>query len=256
MLKNKVIVVAGACGLIGRTVVIELLNQGAIVVATDTNQLMLKSFLEDLNASVSTDYLSEFLLDITSSKSIQDAIQFTKLKYDKIDGFVNTAYPRNENYGKHFFDVEYQDFCENIDVNLGGYFLCSQKFLELFMKQGFGSIVNISSIYGVVAPKFEIYEGTSMTVPVEYGAIKSALIHLTAYMAKLTKGSNIRINCISPGGILDGQPPQFLRNYKNECLSKGMLDSKDVVGSIVFLLSNMSTYINGQNIVIDDGFVL
>jgi NAD(P)-dependent dehydrogenase (short-subunit alcohol dehydrogenase family) len=155
-----------------------------------------------------------------------------------------------------FEDVEYSDFCENLGLNLGGLFLTSQQFAKHFQKQGHGNIINIASVYGVIAPKFEIYANTTMTMPVEYAAIKSGVIHLTAYMAKLFKGQQIRVNCISPGGILDQQPRSFLDAYKANSLNKGMLDASDLTGTLVFLLSDNSQYINGQNIVVDDGFVL
>ena len=177
-------------------------------------------------------------------------------KYKRIDALVNNAYPRNKNYGKYFFDVEYNDFVENLGLNLGGYFMASQQFAKYFTKQGYGNIVNISSIYGVVAPRFEIYNNTSMTMPVEYAVIKSGLIHLTKYMAKYFKGMNIRVNALSPGGVFDNQPEAFLKAYKKQCLNKGMLDKSDLKGTLVYLLSDMSKYVNGQNIVVDDGFSL
>jgi len=177
-------------------------------------------------------------------------------KYERIDALVNNAYPRNKNYARHFFDVEYDDFVENLGLNLGGYFTTSQQFSKYFQKQGYGNIVNISSIYGVIAPKFEVYENTSMTMPVEYAAIKSGLIHLTKYMAKYFKGMNIKVNTLSPGGIFDNQPEQFLAKYKEKCLNKGMFDKSDLKGTLVYLLSDMSLYVNGQNIVVDDGFSL
>ncbi len=95
-----------------------------------------------------------------------------------------------------------------------------------------------------------------MTTPVEYVAIKSALISLTKYMAKYFKGMNIRVNSISPGGILDNQNEMFVNKYNDYCLNKGMLNIEDLSGTIVFLLSDMSKYINGQNIIVDDGFTL
>ena len=152
--------------------------------------------------------------------------------------------------------MEYEDFCENVSVHLGGYFLTSQQFAKYFAETGCGNIINISSVYGVIAPKFEIYKDTPMTMPVEYAAIKSALIHLTKYMAKYLKDKNVRVNCISPGGILDKQPESFLEQYKSNCLSKGMLDPEDIMGALVFLLSDASKFINGQNIIVDDGFTL
>lgn len=95
-----------------------------------------------------------------------------------------------------------------------------------------------------------------MSVPVEYAAIKSGLIHLTKYMAKYFKGLNIRVNTLSPGGIFDNQPQSFLDAYKDRCLTKGMLDKSDLRGSLLYLLSDMSKYVNGQNIIVDDGFTL
>ena len=134
--------------------------------------------------------------------------------------------------------------------------MTSQQFAEYFKVQGYGNIVNISSIYGVVAPKFEIYENTVMTMPVEYAAIKAGLINLTRYMAKYFKKMNIRVNALSPGGILDKQPESFLDAYAAQCLNKGMLDKSDLSGTLIYLLSDMSKYVNGQNIIVDDGFTL
>jgi NAD(P)-dependent dehydrogenase (short-subunit alcohol dehydrogenase family) len=114
----------------------------------------------------------------------------------------------------------------------------------------------MSSIYGVVAPRFEVYENTTMTMPVEYAAIKAGLIHLTKYMAKYFKGKNIRVNSISLGGLKDGQPESFLDSYEQFCLNKGMLDAKDISGTLLYLLSDLSEYVNGQNITVDDGFTL
>ena len=93
-------------------------------------------------------------------------------------------------------------------------------------------------------------------MPVEYAAIKSGMLHLTKYMAKYFKGLNIRVNAISPGGVLDNQPKKFIRQYNDKCSTKGMLESSDLNGTLVFLLSDSSIYINGQNIVVDDGFSL
>jgi len=139
---------------------------------------------------------------------------------------------------------------------LGGYFLTTQQFAKYFYKQGYGNIINMSSIYGVVPPRFEIYKDTNMTNPIEYAAIKSALLHLTKYFAVYFKGKNIRINAISPGGILDRQPKEFLKAYSDLCLNKGMLDKDDLKGTLIYLLSDMSKYLNGQNIIVDDGFTL
>jgi NAD(P)-dependent dehydrogenase (short-subunit alcohol dehydrogenase family) len=167
-------------------------------------------------------------LDINSKESIQSAIGYLDEKYHRIDALVNNAYPRNKNFGRHFFEVEYEDFCENTNLHLGGYFLTSQQFSQYFIQKNSGNIINISSVYGVMTLRFEIYKDTEMTVPVEYAVIKSALIHLTKYMARYCQGKGVRINTISPGGILDRQAQPFLDKYKNNCSEKGMLDKQDL----------------------------
>jgi len=193
-------------------------------------------------------------VDINSKPSVKALISSVHARYGRIDAVVNSAYPRNAQYGRKFFDVTHEDFCENISLNLGGMFLICQKMAEYFQQQGYGNIINIASIYGVTAPKFEIYENTAITMPVEYAAIKSAVIHLTKYMAKYLKGSHIRVNSISPGGILDKQPEAFLAAYKKLCNDRGMLDPIEITNALLFLIGDMSLYINGHNLIVDDGF--
>ena len=256
MLKDKVIVITGGAGLIGQEFVKAVIEQNGIAIIADINKELGNDAKEKLSKELNTGNIDFIQLDITSKKSLQECISYLDNKYGRIDALVNNAYPRNKNYGRHFFDVEYDDFVENLGLNLGGYFTTSQVFSKYFKRQGYGNIVNISSVYGVIAPRFEIYKDTSMTMPVEYSVIKSGLIHLTKYMAKYFKGMNIRVNTISPGGILDNQPELFLEKYKGECLNKGMLDKSDLKGTLVYLLSDMSKFVNGQNIVVDDGFTI
>lgn len=256
MLKDKVIVITGGAGLIGKTLVTAVLNNSAKCIIADFDSEKCEKFKYELNKQFSEDQFTIFNTNITEKESIDSLINFTSSKYGRIDALVNNAYPRNQNFGRNFFDVEYEDFCENINLHLGGYFLTSQLFASFFIKQGYGNIINMSSIYGVIPPRFDIYEGTKMGNSVEYAVIKSGLIHLTKYMVKYLKGKNIRINLISPGGIFDNQPATFLENYKKYCNSKGILNASDLTGTLIFLLSNMSEYINGQNIIVDDGFTL
>jgi NAD(P)-dependent dehydrogenase (short-subunit alcohol dehydrogenase family) len=254
-LNDEVIVITGGGGLIGSKLVEACLISGARVIIADiSTETVEEAFLKFKNQGF--EKIGGIIMDITSKESITRVIEKINLDFGTITALVNNAYPRNRNYGRKFFDVEFEDFCENVNMHLGGYFLCSQLFAKYFSKKGKGNIINISSIYGVVAPKFEIYSGTEMTVPVEYAAIKSGLIHLTKYMAKLLKSKNIRVNALSLGGLIDSQPESFLSAYKEECLNKGMLDTGDVVGSLLFLLSDASVYVNGQNLIVDDGFTL
>ena len=256
MLNGKVIIVTGGAGLLGKEFIRTIIEHNGVAIIADINKEIGLKTKKVLQEELSTKKINFVQLDITSKKSINKMINKVYKKFGKIDALVNNAYPRNKNYGRDFFDVEYSDFRENLSLNLGGYFLTSQQISLFFKKQGFGNIINISSIYGVVAPRFEIYENTTMTMPVEYAAIKSGLIHLTKYMAKRFKGLNIRVNTLSPGGIFDNQDKAFLAEYNKRALSKGMLDKKDLSGTLIYLLSDMSEFVNGQNIVVDDGWTL
>lgn len=255
-LRGKVVVVTGGAGLLGLEFIKAILEQGGVAVIADVNHeagLYAVEKLSKQNYSGSIDFI---LLNMIEKTSILQCVDTLSEKYGKIDALVNNAYPRNKHYGRALMDVEYSDFCDNIDLNLGGYFLASQQFAAYFLKQGYGNIINIASIYGIVAPKFELYENTKMTMPVEYAVIKSGLIHLTKYFAKYFKGKNIRVNSLSPGGILDSQSESFVSAYREQCINKGMLDKSDLSGSLIYLLSDMSTCVNGQNLVVDDGFTL
>lgn len=256
MLKNKVVIITGGAGLIGQEFIKSIIEQRGIAIIADINEQIGSQVQAQLSLELNSSNIGFTHLDITSKESITAMVATLHTDYGRIDALVNNAYPRNKSYGRHFFDVEYNDFCENLSSNMGGYFLTSQQLACYFRTQGHGNIINISSIYGAIPPKFEVYENTSMTMPVEYAAIKSAVIHLTKYMAKYFKGMNIRVNAISPGGILDQQPTEFLEAYRKQCLNKGMLDKSDMRGSLVYLLSDLSTFVNGQNIVVDDGFSL
>jgi NAD(P)-dependent dehydrogenase (short-subunit alcohol dehydrogenase family) len=256
MIKGKVVVITGGAGLLGKEFVKAVVENGGVAIIADINEEIgfhvKNNLINELN-STNIDFVK---LDITSKDSLNSCINYLENNYKKIDALVNNAYPRNKNYGNHFFDVEYEDFVENLGLNLGGYFTTSQQFAKYFQKQGYGNIINISSIYGVIAPRFEIYKDTQLSMPIEYAAIKSGLIHLSKFMAKYFQGMNIRVNTISPGGILNNQSQEFLDKYNHYGMSKGILEANDIKGSLLFLLSDMSLYVNGQNLIVDDGWTL
>ena len=256
MLTDKVVVVTGGAGRIGSAFIRAIASQNGVgvIAEVDTKRANL---LKDEITSVQKDARIEVLqIDISDTNSINEAINFLHSKYGHIDALVNNAYPKSKNYGKKFFEIDMDDFNAFLNLHLGGYFNISQNFIRYFLKQGHGNIINISSIQGIGAPAFETDEGTNMHSPVEYTVVKHGLLGMTKYMAKMFKKDNIRVNAISPGGILDGQPEPFLSQYKKRCGTKGMLDANDICGALVYLLSDSSKYLNGQNIVVDDGFSL
>lgn len=253
VLAGEKVLVIGAGGLLGANVVKHAIEQGAEVIAVDLSleNLQKKLIAEDID--IENSMLSLLSLDVTIE---EDVVQFFSTDLS-ITGGVNCTYPRNKAYGAHFFDVKASDFNENVSLHLGSAFLFTQQCAKYFErnKKPF-SLVNISSIYGVIAPKFEIYENTPMSMPVEYAAIKSGILHLSKYAIKYVNNSLFRINSVSPGGIFDQQPELFLNAYKAQTHGEGMLDVKDIIGTIMFLLSPMSKFVTGQNIIVDDGFSL
>jgi NAD(P)-dependent dehydrogenase (short-subunit alcohol dehydrogenase family) len=253
LLVGEAVLVIGAGGLLGTKVTRHALEQGAKVMAVDLSVDDLQARLSKEGVDVANPNLTCYNLDITVE---DDVIRFFQSGIE-ITGAVNCTYPRNKTYGAHFLDVKISSFNENLSLHLGSAFLFTQQCAKYFkLNEKALSLVNISSIYGVIAPKFEIYDNTLMTMPVEYAAIKSAILHLNKYAIKYINNSLFRINSISPGGVFDDQPESFLKAYKILTNGEGMLDANDIIGTIMFLLSPMSRFVTGQNIIVDDGFSL
>lgn len=251
MLTNKKIIVAGAGGLLGLQIVAALLAHNARVIALDIDYNQLQQRIAQ--AGIANTRLNLEPLDLNDATAV---IAFFEQLY-ACDGAVNCTYPRNTMYGTSFFNVKLADFNANLTLHLGAFFIFSQQCAAYFIKNKHPfSLVNLASIYGVIAPKFSLYTNTTMTMPVEYAAIKAAIIHLNKYIASYIAHSDFRINSVSPGGIYANQPQSFISAYKERTFGKGLLESQDIIGAILFLLSDHSKYINAQNLVIDDGFCL
>lgn len=256
-LSEEVVAVTGGAGLLGMAFARAILSaNGSVIVADVMDPEEAKQRAIQTGIDVNSDRIVFVTVDITEEQTIDEMVGFAQDTFGSITALVNNAYPRNSNYGRKFFDVTFKDFSENLSGNLGGYFLASKVLASHFRQKQRGTIINIASIYGVVPPRFEIYDDTEMTMPVEYAAIKSAVIHLTKYMAKLLLTDSIRVNCISPGGIADQQPKSFQSAYGRHTMSQSMLDQNDISGALIFLLSSAASNITGHNIVVDDGFVL
>ena len=255
MLTDRVVVVTGGAGLLGRAFVRRITEQGGIAIAADIDAAAAERAVADLGLA-SPGRAESAALDITNSDSVSALIARVRDSHGRIDAVVNNAYPRNPNYGRPLESVTYADFCENLSSHVGGYFLVAQQFGLAFRRQGHGNIVNMGSIYGTMAPRFDLYAGTAMTMPVEYAAVKAAIIQLTRYLAQYFKADGIRVNSLSPGGIFDHQAETFVARYSAHCGTTGMLSPADVAGALAFLLSDESRHMTGQNLIVDDGFSL
>lgn len=240
-LKDKIIIVTGGNGLLGKYIIERLTLEGAFCINFEIN-------IE------SNDDLSNVYCDITDSDSIDKALALVFLKYPKVDGLVNNAYPRTKDWGTKFEEIELNSWKQNVDWQLNSYFYITQKVAIHMATQKSGSIINMTSIYGVVGPDFSVYNGTSMTMPAAYSAIKGALVNFTRYVASYFGPQQIRINAVSPGGIFDNQNEVFIENYCNKVPMRRLGTPEDIAPTVAFLLSDDSKYITGQNIIVDGGW--
>lgn len=256
-LEGKVVAVIGGLGLIGRGLVAGITAAGARVVVASRGALASGALavFDHLPADCRA-RIHAVAVDVCDPASVEAMLSAIVGQWGRLDGLVNCAYPQQDAFGTRFEDVDYATFRENVSRHLGAFFLVSQKVLALFAAQDSGNLVHFSSVYGIMNPRFDIYDGTAMTKEIEYSVAKAGLIHMTSYLAKYFKGKGIRVNCISPGGVFNDQDPTFLARYNAHCNAKGMMAPSDLAGAAVFLLSDASAMITGQNIVVDDGFSL
>ncbi len=240
-LKDKVIIVTGGAGLIGQHIVDKCLQDGAIVIDVDINN---KTNWE----------AGKYGCDLTDKDSIIKLVEEVFKKYGKIDGLVNNAYPRTFDWGAKFEDISYESWQKNIDMQLNCVFLLTQHVLVHMKQEKQGSIVNIGSIYGVVGNDFTIYEDYGGTSPAAYSAIKGGLINFTRYLSSYFGKYNIRVNCVSPGGIIDKQHPSFIEKYEQKSPLKRMGRPEEIAPPVSFLLSDDSSFITGHNLMVDGGW--
>ena len=242
-LKDKIIILTGACGLIGRATRDHLLKNGAKVIAVDINLIHNP---KEMN----------YNYDVSNENDIDSLITDVLEKYGRIDGLVNLAYPRTKDWSAKFEDIKLDSWRKNVDMNLNCIFYICQKVLVVMKQQTSGSIVNIGSIYGVVANDFTLYEESGKTPAAVYSAIKGGIINLSRYLASYFGKYNIRINCVSPGGVLDEkkQNPSFIKRYNDKSLLKRLGNPEEIVPAITFLLSDEASFITGHNLMVDGGW--
>lgn len=251
MSQKGLVLVSGCAGRLGQAVTQHLLGTGYSVIGLDKRPLE-HSLLE----STKSQHFAFFEGDATSPSQVRNAIEYGEESLGPLKGAVHAAYPTSPDWGTHLEDLDETSLAFNLHAQLGGTLFFARECSARLTRNGGGSIVLISSILGVRAPKFNHYAGLEMSAPAEYSAIKGGVISLARWFAAYNKGNDVRVNAVSPGGIKSGQHESFSENYRHSCLSKGLLDAEDVAGSIEFLLSDRSKFISGQNLIVDDGWTL
>ena len=246
-LKGKVILITGGTGLYGRPMFEALAEARGTVITASRSLESAKQVIPELQVVG---------LDVHAMQADQaDHVSVVKLKNDilkqfgRLDVFVNNAVARP----MRKYTDPLEAFAESMRINATGMFDITREMAALIGDSGGGTIINIASMQGMFGADFKLYEGTEMDSPPDYHFHKGGMIALTKYLARKLAPQKIRVNCISPGGLFSNQPEPFLTRYKNKVPLGRMAGPDDIKGLVVFLASDASNYINGENILMDGG---
>lgn len=254
-LDAKLAFVTGAAGLIGAEVSKALASAGAITVLLDVNVKKGEKLEKEIIAAGYRAHYEHF--DITDLQNIEDSIEELVDKYKSVDIWVNAAYPKTEDWGKPVEELSLDSWRKNVDMHLNSYaWTCRKIALIMKEKRTRGVIINFGSIYGVLANDFTVYEKTDMTGPMAYAAIKGGLINLSRYLASYFGRYGIRVNNVCPGGVFDNQNEVFVQNYKRKVPLKRMAKPEEIAGVVLFLASDLASYITGATIMVDGGWTI
>ena len=262
-LDNKNIILTGAAGILGQKLSQAYLNEGANVALLDIQI----NDLNNLKKKLSLNKKNKFILcevDLTKPTQVKNTIKKIHKEFGSIDVLHNNAATKGksiEDFLKPFEEYKLSTWNDIIDGNLTSMFLTIQEVGKIMKKQNYGSIILTASVYGVTTPDKEMYRGSyynnfEISSPAAYSVSKSGVIGLTKYLASYWGENNIRVNSISPGGIYSGQNKIFVKKYSKKVPLGRMALENDILGLAIFLASDASSYITGQNVLVDGGFSL
>lgn len=256
-LDGRVAIVTGGAGLLGGHHASALCEAGANVVLSDTDLGTCEARAASLNSSTGVKAIA-VKCDVTSGKDWRNLVERTVEILGRVDVLVNdaaaTVNSQTPNYSASFEEFPLADWNRIIDVNLTGSFLGCQAVASQMLSQGQGSIINIASLYGIVSPHHSIYGGTGVSQPVAYSVSKSGILGLTRYLATLWASLGVRVNTLSPGGVLNNQSTDFTTRYASLSPIGRMAAPEEMGGAVVFLASDASSYCTGQNLIVDGGW--
>lgn len=258
-LDGRVAVVTGAVGLLGRHHCRALLDAGATVIVADLDEARCRGLAAEFGPRA-----VPIAADVTRKESVADLLAETTRRAGPVDVLVNNA-AINDMFEKatagelsRFENYPLSMWQRSLDVNVTGTFLCCQVIGAQMAERGRGSIINVASTYGLVAPDQGIYRrpdgSQSFFKSAAYPATKGAVLSLTRFVAAYWGGRGVRCNAISPGGVENGQEPYFIANYARKTPLGRMSRADELSGALLFLASDASSYVTGSNVVADGGW--
>lgn len=255
-LDNQIVIITGGNGQIGQEFSRILIEYGAKVVIFDLKI--------DQNFLTKYKRLYYYNVDITNRKQIQDALVQVKKDVGIPTALINNAaldFPPNstDDITGPFEKISEESYDKIMEVNAKGIFLCCQVIGSEMARNEKGSIVNMCSVYGMLSPHPEIYDyknmnGEEWNKPCLYCISKAVLLNLSKYLAIYWAKKKVRVNCLTPSGVLNHQDSRFLKNYSKSIPIGRMAEVTELDGAIIYLISDASTYYTGNNLVVDGGW--
>ena len=259
-IKDRIIVVTGGTGILGSLYCRRLAEAGARVVIADLDQdrcAHLAKTIHDETGSI----CKGLSVDLANEQSVKKWAESILSTFGSIDVLINNAAAKSSHFFAPLENFSLDDWNQVMAVNVTGIFLTARELGPSMAAKGRGSIINISSIYGIVGPDQRIYEdshyedmGGKINTPLIYSATKGAVIAMTRYLATYWGHKGVRTNTLTPGGVYSGQNDEFKNRYSAKVPLGRMADAEDMIGALIFLASDASSYMNGQNIIIDGGW--
>lgn len=264
-LDGRVVIVTGGAGLLGQEYARALVEAGGRAVVADIDG----DNAEQVAVGVSERTPGRAIgarVDVSDKMSVTQLVERVLTTFGRIDGLVNNAAinPKFDGGGESEHTLDFENYPlalwnQSLAVDLTGMFLCAQAVAPTMLAQGHGSIVNVSSMYGLVGPDQRLYErddphAPKILKPVTYSVTKSAVLGLTRYLATYWAGKGIRVNTFTPGGVFNEHDDEFVRRYSQRTPLGRMAQKHEYCGALLFLLSDASSYMTGSNLVIDGGW--
>jgi NAD(P)-dependent dehydrogenase (short-subunit alcohol dehydrogenase family) len=262
-LSGRVAIITGGAGLLGRRHARALADAGAVPVLIDLEEKALQSAVDDLGLSADSSLVVQ--ADITNEGQVESALKKIVARFGRIDILINNAAsnPKMDGKDRHLssrlekFSLE--QWNGELAVGITGTFLCSKTFGSWMAEQGNGVILNIASDLSVIAPDQRLYRVEGLdpnqqpVKPVTYSVVKAAVVGMTRYLATYWAEKGVRCNALSPGGVYNGQPSEFVQRVSDLIPMGRMARVDEYEGAVLFLCSDASSYMTGQNLIVDGG---
>lgn len=247
---NRVVVLTGASGLIGRSLARAFHDRGARLALVDIPAATPGTLAQSLG-----DPAAAFECDVSRADQVAALRDAVLSRFGRVDVLINNHQFKPQGFTEARAETFPQELWDAIiSVNLTGTFLTCRDFGAVMLKQGKGSIINVASTYGVVSSNPDLYEGNSLGNPVAYTASKGGVIMLTRYLGAYWAERGVRVNCVTPHGVANNHEPAFVERFRKKSPMRRLMTADEVLGAVLFLASDASSYATGSNVLIEGGW--